>query len=96
MESDSVLQMYERSVKEYGLRYRPFIGDGDSSSFSTVEKSMPYGPLCHIEKAECTNHVTKRMGTALRRLLKNTKGTSSYQTQSIGCSETCVPFGTGN
>ena len=74
MESAGVLQMYNRLLKLYGLRYRPFIGDGDSSSYSTVQKEMPYGPLYFMEKAECTNHVTKRMGTGLRKLLQNNKG----------------------
>ena len=74
MESSSVLQMYKRSEEIHGLRYIPFIGDGDCSSFSAVEKEMPYGPLVDIPKAECTNHVTKRMGSGLRRLLQNYKG----------------------
>ena len=74
MESASVLLMYNRSIKNYGLRYRPFIGDGDSSSYALVQKEIPYGPTCFIPKAECTNHVTKRMGTGLRALLKNSKG----------------------
>ena len=77
MEADSVLAMYNRSVKTHGLRYRPFIGDGDSSSYATVQKQMPYGPLCFIDKAECTNHVNKRMGSAFRRLLKDNKGNIS-------------------
>ena len=74
MEADSVLLMYQQSLGKYGLRYRPFIGDGDSSSYSIVQRDMPYGPLCFINKAECTNHVTKRMGTGLRKLMKDKKG----------------------
>ena len=74
MESTSVLQMYEESEEKYGLRYIPFIGDGDCSSFSIVEKAMPYGPLVDLTKAECTNHLTKRMGFGLCKLLQNNKG----------------------
>ena len=74
MESDGIVEIYERSIEKHGLRYLPFIGDGDSSSFSTVEKLMPYGPMCIIEKAECVNHITKRMGTGLRTLLRDYKG----------------------
>ena len=66
--------MHERSIEMHNLRYNPFIGDGDSSSFSTVEKSMPYGPLITHYKHDCVNHVTKRMGTGLRELIKQYKG----------------------
>ena len=67
--------MYKRSIELNELRYNPYIGDGDSSSFSLVEKSMPYGPLTFINKAECTNHVTKRMGSGLRKLFQKGKQT---------------------
>ena len=73
MESDGVVQLYERSLKK-GIRYNPFIGDGDSSSYSAVEKMMPYGVLYPIRKQECVNHVTKRMGTGLRALTRDYKG----------------------
>ena len=74
MESTIVKEIYMRSEALHGLRYQPFIGDGDSSSYNQVVKSMPYGPLVHIEKAECTNHITKRMGSGLRKLMKDYKG----------------------
>ena len=75
MEADGILVMFERSVTLHNVRYRPYIGDGDSSSFSNVEKNIPYGPLLLVTKSECINHVTKRMGTALRSLQKEYKGT---------------------
>ena len=74
MESDSVIYLYEKSAQRGDIRYIPFIGDGDSSSYSNVEKNRPYGPLVNIGKQECVNHVTKRMGTNLRNLLKEYKG----------------------
>ena len=36
---------------------------------------MPYGPLLLVTESKCINHVTKRMGTALRSLQKEYKGT---------------------
>ena len=75
MESASVLEMYRRSERLYNLRYKTFIGDGDSASYSLIDKTRPYGPLVNIEKSECTNHVTKRMGSGLRSLLQTHKGT---------------------
>ena len=74
MESDAVAEIYSRSISKHGLRYCPFISDGDSSSYQTITALMPYGPLKFIPKAECTNHVTKRMGTGLRNLMKEYKG----------------------
>ena len=37
MEAEEVLDIYKRSVENY-IRYNPFIGDGDSSSYSAVDK----------------------------------------------------------
>ena len=51
-------------------------GDGDSKAYSFVKNSMPYGPLVYINKEECLVHITKRMGTGLRTIVKNYKGMS--------------------
>ena len=74
MESEAVLDIYQRSVVNYGIRYIPFIGDGDSSSYSAVDKNRPYGPSVFVDKQECVNHATKRMGTNLRSLVREYKG----------------------
>ena len=74
MESAGVIQLYERSIDKHNICYNPFIGDGDSSSYNAVDKLRPYGPMYNIEKSECVNHVTKRMGTILRALLHKYKG----------------------
>lgn len=74
MESDGVLTIYQRSIKKHGLRYNPYIGDGDSSSYTRVAKDAPYGVLKPLTKSECYIHVTRRMGTGLRKLIKEHKG----------------------
>lgn len=74
MESDGVLTIYKRSTEKHRLRYRPYIGDGDSSSYSRVVNEAPYGVLLPVPKAECCVHVTRRMGTGLRTLIKENKG----------------------
>lgn len=74
MESEGILMMFKRSVELNKVRYRPFIGDGNSSSYSVVKKAMPHGQLCFIEKAEFTNRVAKRMGSGLQSLIKDNKG----------------------
>ena len=35
---------------------------------------MPYGPLVHVAKEEWVAHVTKRMGSGLREIVKRSKG----------------------
>ena len=84
MESAGVLQIYGRSIEKHNVRYRPFIGDGDSSSYSAVEKESPYGPLYPVEKEECVSHITKRMGTNLRELLKEYKGKKLSDGKALG------------
>ena len=41
------------------------ISDGDSKSYNAI-KSLKYA----VTKEECLNHVSKRMGTALRKVWK--------------------------
>lgn len=63
--------------------YKTFVYDGDSSAYLAVASmngnNGPHGEICEVEKAECVNHVAKRLGTSLR-ALKNTggKGKSSF------------------
>ena len=42
-----------------GLTYKTYIGDGDSKSYSTVAKAMPYGLLVHIVKEGYVANITK-------------------------------------
>ena len=69
MESDSTVEICKRSVPERKLRYKTFIGDGDSSYYPNVIKVNPY-PGLKIEKGECTDHAQKRVGTNLPKLRK--------------------------
>ena len=73
MESSGVVKMFERSENKNRLRYTTFIGDGDSSSYSSVVKAKPYGDNVDIKKGECIGHVQKRVGTRLRNLKKKHK-----------------------
>jgi len=73
MESCGAVILFSRSLMKNNLRYTSYIGDGDTSSFSDVVSSKPYGNI-NIEKLECVGHVQKRMGTCLRNLRKSQKG----------------------
>lgn len=74
MEASGVLKLYSRSEKKHNIRYNPFIGDGDSSSYSKVCVEQPYGPTVYVPKVDCISHVTKRMGSNLRSLVRDYKG----------------------
>lgn len=74
MEAAGAKLLYQRSVQLRKLRYIPYIGDGDSKAYSDVCKDHPYGPTVFIPKEEGVSHVTKRMGSGLRKLLSEYKG----------------------
>ena len=42
---------------------------GGCKSYAEVKKMAPYGEAILIPKEDCIGHVTKRMGTALRKLV---------------------------
>lgn len=60
--------MFMSSNDKYGVKYKYYLGDGDSSAFPTIERLMPYGPNFKIEKLECVGHVEKRMSSRLTKL----------------------------
>ncbi|XP_014670060.1 PREDICTED: uncharacterized protein LOC106811052 [Priapulus caudatus] len=74
MEAQGAKILWERSVEKYGLRYTTFVGDGDSSAFTMIEKCIPYRALCTVHKEECIGHIQKRMGSRLRKLVTDNKG----------------------
>ncbi|KAH7951743.1 hypothetical protein HPB52_012174 [Rhipicephalus sanguineus] len=57
--------------------------DGDSRSYSAVKEAKVYG-FINVEKEDCSNHVQKRMGTALRNLVQKHKGDSSERISGKG------------
>ena len=69
MEQAGVVSCFKRSISDYKVRYTSYIGDGDSSSFSSLCKADPYGGVT-ISKKECVGHVQKRLGSRLRTLKK--------------------------
>lgn len=84
MESEGVLRIFQRSEENYGVRYVKYLGDGDSKGFGNVLENMPYGRTVKIEKLECVGHVQKRMGTRLRKLIKDMKGKKLSDGKPIG------------
>lgn len=69
MEVEAALKIWKRS-EEKGFRYTTLLSDGDSKSFLKLTEANVYGKNIKIQKEECVNHVSKRLGTALRNAVK--------------------------
>ncbi|XP_066929989.1 uncharacterized protein [Clytia hemisphaerica] len=83
MEVTGLKRIYHRSVKNHKLRYKFYIGDGDSKSFAEVSSSNPY-PGHNLTKGECIGHVQKRVGTRLRKIKVSYKGRKLSDGKGIG------------
>lgn len=64
MEMFAAAQIWNRS-KEYEVRIKTFISDGDSKTFQHLNSLEIYGKGVIIEKEECVNHISKRLWRAL-------------------------------
>lgn len=71
MEVEGAVRLWKNSTS-LGFRYVTFVGDGDSAAYRAVcamnDQQGPYN--VPVKKEECVNHVSKRMGTRLRKLKK--------------------------
>ena len=66
MEQHCVLLIWQRSVAKCVLRYTHMLCDGDSKPYNYIVQREIYGKDVSISKEEYINHVSKRMGIALR------------------------------
>eukprot|EP00794_Sanderia_malayensis_P002897 gene2897-3348_t len=71
MQLEGLRDIFNRSETKYGVRYTKFIGEGDSSSYSTICEEKSYGPDVSIEKKECVGHAQKRLGKRFRNFKSN-------------------------
>ena len=60
--------LWRRSERRHGFRYVTVLSDGDAKTFNHLVSLNVYGEDCTITKEECINHVSKRLGTALRKV----------------------------
>lgn len=69
METEGAVRLWSRST-DIHLRYATFVGDRDSSSYKAICELNDGRGLYDIPviKEECINHVSKRMGTRLRKI----------------------------
>ena len=68
-ETDIIVEGFKKCIEQHSVKYTKFIGDGDSSVYSTLISSVPWGYA--IEKLECANHAVKCYRTALERLVQD-------------------------
>ncbi len=76
MEGVGASSIFKHSIDTRKLKYTTFVGDGDRDTLKVVRKCMQsiYGSRYSVEKEECIRHIQKRMGTALRKLVKDMRG----------------------
>lgn len=67
MDANGLLNIFQRSVEQYGLRYLEFLGDGDSRAHKLLVEEAVYGDV-EVEKLECVGLVQKRLGSRFRSL----------------------------
>ena len=72
MEVSSIVSMFQRSFEKYGLRYKNYIGDEDSKTYSGILNAEPYGENFEINIKECVGRVQKWVGTHLCDLVNKT------------------------
>ena len=70
MEADIILEGFKKAEQVHGVRYKRFVGDGDSSVYPTLIDNVP-GWGRYIEKLECANHACKCYRSGLEKLVQD-------------------------
>ncbi|KAK3915045.1 THO complex subunit 5-like protein A [Frankliniella fusca] len=70
MEMAAALILWKRSEAESKMRYTTMISDGDAKTHAHLTENDPYNGI-PITKEECINHVSKRLSTALKKLVSD-------------------------
>ncbi|XP_072400500.1 uncharacterized protein [Diabrotica undecimpunctata] len=77
MEADIIIEGFKQSLETHGLKYTTLVGDGDSSVYSKLLRTKPYGPQTIIQKVECRNHLLRNFSSNLRDILKRKRSSST-------------------
>lgn len=70
MEAKAAKIMWKRSEELYKIRYTTLLSDGDAKTHKTLIDSQVYGPNINIVKEECLNHISKRLVTGIKNVVK--------------------------
>jgi len=71
MEVDGIIEIFKRSVPQFDVKYKRYIGDGDSKTFTNLLQADPYDGNPKVEKKECVLHVKKRMYRRVKEGMKS-------------------------
>ena len=69
MEPVGAVSIIKKIYDSYKVKITQYLGDGDSKAFALVKSTINWP----IEKLECINHISKRMGGRLRKRVKENK-----------------------
>lgn len=72
METALLVEAFNKSEEQYGVRYSTLIADGDSSVYNQILNSRPYKTI-KVRKLECNNHLFRNLYKRLIALSKNSK-----------------------
>lgn len=64
MEVETAMILFIRSLQKHGLCYVTIPCDSESHACNSLQETNVYG-FVQIEKEDCTNNVSKQMGTGL-------------------------------
>ena len=69
MEVEAAGVSWRRSVERHKLRYITLLSDGDAKTLTELKRIKPYFEDVLLEKEECINHISRRLGSALRNVV---------------------------
>ena len=69
IEEECAQRIWQRLEGNFKFRYTTVLSEGDGKTCGTLGNTTVYGDSIDLRKEESTNHVTKRMGTALNNLI---------------------------
>lgn len=78
MEADIIVEGFKCSLELYGVIYKRFVADGDSSVFNKLTEAKIYDNVI-IEKIECRNHLYRNYDSKMADLVKDTKYRLEYR-----------------
>lgn len=89
IESQLLLEAFENSEKDYGVRYHKLIADGDSKAYKTIDEAKVYrNPTLKVEKIECYLHLYR----CCRGLLLKIKGLSTSDAEKLIIGTYCALY----
>ncbi|OXA62698.1 hypothetical protein Fcan01_00749 [Folsomia candida] len=79
METNIIMEGFKRSIEMHGIRYRRFVGDGDSSVYQGIKDTyLNKDYFTCVQKIQCYLHGIRAMNKNLLLAIKNSNRNSGY------------------